>query len=196
MKHAVILLYIGIILALLQPAVAAEYEDSLRHLAEGVTTEVVKAKKERLALMDFTGPGDAVTPLGKFLADEVATRILLQGELQVVDQTLLRSTLKKLRITRVESSQAKAVTRAAKAVRADAFASGSYRETFDGVQISVKVISPKTAQPVGSAEGLLPWEGPLMEWLAGPEQPPTSVDEPPAPADASATSAPALSPPN
>jgi TolB-like protein len=196
MKHAVVFLFTALTLAFTHQAAAAEYEDSLRHLAEGVTTEAVKAKKERLALVDFTDPGDDVTPLGKFLADELATRILLQGELQVVDQNLLRSTLKKLRITRVETSQAQTVTRAAKAVRADAFATGSYRETFDGVQVTVRVINPKTAQPVGSTEGLLPWEGPLMEWLVGPEPTPPNLNEPPAPANVPATGAPAQSPPN
>ena len=78
------------------PAYAGlSYEESLKQLAEGVIADAVKAKRGRLALVDFTDAKGAVTPIGKFLAEELNPQILVSGELKVVDRTMVDLTLKK-----------------------------------------------------------------------------------------------------
>src|SRR4051812_34901661 len=77
------------------PAYAGlSYEESLKQLAEGVIADAVKAKRERLALVDFKTAKGTVTPIGKFLAKELGTQILVAGELKVVARTTVSSTLK------------------------------------------------------------------------------------------------------
>lgn len=90
---------------------------------------------------------------------------MVAGELAVVDRTLLHSTLKKLHVDHVDSAHAKAVRRAAKAIRADVFVSGVIVETPDGVQITVRLISPGNSQPIGATRGVLPKGGPLSTFL-------------------------------
>src|ERR1051326_8760300 len=78
------------------PAYAASpYEESLKQLAEGVIADAVNSKRERLAVVDFTNAKGTVTPIGKFLAEELGTQILVAGELKGVDHTLVGWTLKK-----------------------------------------------------------------------------------------------------
>ena len=166
---------------------AATYEDSLRQLAEGVIEEAVKAKKQRLAFLDFIDAHGNATPIGQFLAEEVGTQVLVAGELNVVERTLVQSTLKKLHVTQIEPAYAKAVRRAAKAIRADVFISGSYLETPEGVQVTVKLISPLNAQVVGAARSTLPKAGPLGVMMKEASKPPAvkptaPAKEPPVPA--------------
>ncbi len=52
---------------------ASKYEDSVKELAEGVAAEAIKMKKSRLALLDFVDNKGEVTPIGQFLAEELAT---------------------------------------------------------------------------------------------------------------------------
>ncbi len=52
------------------------YEESLKQLAEGVIVKAVKAKKQRLAFLDFTDSKGNATPLGQFLAEEVGAQVL------------------------------------------------------------------------------------------------------------------------
>lgn len=151
---------------------AANYEESLKQLAEGVIAEAVKAKKQRLAFLDFTDAKGNATPLGQFLAEEVGTQVLVAGELKVVERTLIHSTLRKLHVAQIDPAHAKAVRRAAKAIRADAFISGSYLETPEGVQVTTKLISPLNAQVVGAARGTLPKAGPLGELIKEANKPP------------------------
>jgi TolB-like protein len=155
------------------PAYAAlQYEESLKQLAEGVIADAVNAKRDRLAVLDFVDAKGTVTPIGQFLAEELSTQILVSGELKVVDHTILGSTLKKFHITQLEPAQASAVKRAAKALSADVFVTGSYLESPDGFRVTVKLLSPGTVQLLGATRGTIPKTGPLAEVIKETNKPP------------------------
>lgn len=151
---------------------ASPYEESLKQLAEGVVSDAVKAKKQRLAVLDFTDAKGIVTPIGQFLAEELSTQILVAGELKVVDRAMLSSTLKKFQVTQLEPAQAKAVKRAAKAVRADVFVTGSYLESPTDFRVTVKLLSPSTVQSLGATRGTIPKTGPLADLIKETNKPP------------------------
>jgi TolB-like protein len=151
---------------------ASQYEESLKQLAEGVIADAVKAGRGRLAVVDFTDAKGHVTSIGTFLAEELSTQILVAGELKVLDHTMVDSTLKKFQVTQFEPAQAKAITRAAKAVRADVFATGSYLESPDGFRVTVKLFSPSTVQSLGATRGTIPTTGPLAELIKEANKPP------------------------
>jgi TolB-like protein len=155
------------------PAHAAlQYEESLKQLAEGVIADAVKAKRGRLAVLDFTDAKGTITPIGQFLAEELSTQMLVAGEVTVVDRTMVGSTVKKFHITQFEPAQAHAVKQAAKAVRADVFVSGSYLESPDGFRVTVKLLSSSTVQSMGARRGTIPKTGPLGELIKEANKPP------------------------
>ncbi|MBL8037222.1 MAG: hypothetical protein JNN16_06930 [Nitrospira sp.] len=154
---------------------AASYEDSLKQLAEGVTERAAKAKKQRLAVLDFTDAQGEQTPVGRFLAEELGTQIMVAGELTTVDHTLLSSTLKKMQLEHIDPAHAKAVRRAAKAVRADVFVSGTYTETPEGLQVTVRLITPKQAQSISATRTIFPKTGPLSTFFKQEEPAPGTL---------------------
>ncbi|MDH5740417.1 MAG: hypothetical protein OEY77_08835, partial [Nitrospira sp.] len=107
----------------------AGYEENLKQLADAITEGATKAKKQRLAILDFTDSQGQPSNVGQFLAEELGTQLMLAGELTVVDRTLTYSTLKKLHVDHIDSDHVKGVQRVAKTIRADAFISGVYIET-------------------------------------------------------------------
>src|SRR5574338_38802 len=126
---------------------ASKYEESLKELAEGVAAEAIKMKKGRLAVMDFVDSKGEVTPIGRFLSEELATHLLVAGELKVVDHKLLAATMKKHQLTHLEASQAKAA----------------------------KLIGPYTVYPVGAARAVVPKAGPLAALLKQPDASPPAA---------------------
>jgi TolB-like protein len=167
-----------LLLALLSPFphptsswAGASYEESLKQLADAITEGALKAKKQRLAFLDFTDSQGQPTPVGQFLAEELGTQIMLTAELTVVDRTLTYSTLKKLHVDRIDPDHTKTVQRVAKAIRADAFISGVYIETQNGLQITTKLIRPSNAQSIGAARATLPKAGPLNSFFKKDEFP-------------------------
>ena len=153
---------------------ASSYEESLKQLAEGVTERAAKAKKQRLAVLDFTDAQGEPTPVGRFLAEELGTQIMVAGELTTVDRTLLYSTLKKMQLEHIDPTHAKTVRRAAKAIRADAFVSGSYTETPEGLQVTVRLMTPKQAQSIGATRTTFPKTGPLSTFFKQ-DDPPSKI---------------------
>lgn len=155
----------------------SKYEERLNELAEGVISEAVKEKASRLAILDFTDQKGNVTPIGQFLAEELGTQILVVGELGVVDRTLLGATMAKHRLNRLDVSQTKSVRRVAKALRVDLFVVGSFIEIPEGLQISIKLIRPRSVQAAGAARGVLPKAGPLAAFFKAPPSPPVPPAE-------------------
>ncbi|MBP8154504.1 MAG: hypothetical protein KAX87_04380 [Nitrospira sp.] len=159
---------------------ASKYEDSVKELAEGVAAEAIKMKKSRLALLDFVDSTGEVTPIGQFLAEELATHLLVAGELKVVDRKLLVATMAKHQLTHLDTSQAKAAKKVAKALRADLYVTGAYLEIPEGVQVTAKLIGPYTVFPVGAARTIVPKAGPLAALLkqANAPKPPATATLP------------------
>jgi len=173
MNRLLIMVLIGVSALWALPVYAGlSYEESLKQLTEGVIADAVKAKRGRLALVDFTNAKGTVTPIGRFLAEELGTQILVAGELKVADHTIVGSTLKKIHVTQFEPAQAHAVKQAAKAVDADVFATGSYLESPDSLRETVKLLSPSTVQSLGATRGTLPKTGPLAELIKETNKPP------------------------
>jgi TolB-like protein len=173
MKRLLLTVLLAFVTLWALPAQAASsYEENLKQLAEGVIADAVKAKRERLAVLDFTDSKGAVTPIGKFLAEELSTQILVAGELKVADHTVVDSTLKKFHVTQLEPAQANAIKQAAKALQADVFLTGSYSDSPDGFRVTVKLFSPSTVQSLGATRGTMPKTGPLAELIKEANKPP------------------------
>jgi TolB-like protein len=130
-----------------------------------VAAEAIKMKKSRLALLDFVDSKGDVTPIGQFLAEELATHLLVAGELKVVDRKLLIATMEKHQLTHLDTSQAKAAKKVAKALRADLYVTGAYLEIPEGIQVTAKLIGPYTVYPVGASRTIVPKSGPLAALL-------------------------------
>ncbi len=158
---------------------ASKYEESLKELTEGVTAEAIKGKKQRLAIVDFTTVHGEATPPGQFLAEELATHLLVAGELKVVDRKLLASSMKRQKLTQLEPAQAKVAQKVAKAVRADVFVTGTFVETPEGVQVTTKLLAPTTMQILGAARATIPKIGPLADVMKPPDRPKTEKIETP-----------------
>jgi len=158
----------------------SKYEEGLKQLADGVTEGAAKAKKQRLAFLDFTDGKGEPTPMGQFLAEELGTQIMVAGELTVVDRTLAYSTLKKFHVDHIDSAHAKIVRQAAKAIRADLFVDGVILDTPDGLQVTARLISPSNAQPIRAIRGMLPKAGPLNAFSKKEEplQPTVNIEHP------------------
>lgn len=169
-----LVLFVGLLTFFSQPTsswAGSKYEEGLKQLADGVTEGAAKAKKQRLALLDFTDGKGEPTPIGQFLAEELGTQIMVAGELRVVDRTLAYSTLKKFHVDHIDSAHAKIVRQAAKAIRADLFVDGVILDTPDGLQVTARLISPSNAQPIRAIRGMLPKAGPLNAFFKKEETP-------------------------
>lgn len=178
MSSRILLLVVSCFLVSLtsQTLAAGNYDESLKQLAEGVTAEAVKARKRRLALVEFADAKGAVTAIGQFLTDEMATQLQVGGELKVLEQGQVQTALTRHKVVKFDATQAKAVGSAAKEIKADLFVTGTYVETPTGMQVTMKLIRPEKADVLGAVRGSLPKTGQLGELIKEANKPPVKVD--------------------
>jgi hypothetical protein len=86
--------------------------------------------------------------------------------------------LKKFHVTLLEPAQAEAIKRAAKAVQADVFVTGSYLESTGDFRVTVKLFSPTTVQSLGARRGTIPKAGPLADLIKEANKPPVVTVDP------------------
>jgi len=158
---------------------AANYDESLKQLAEQVTAEMVKAKQHRVALVEFTDSKGASTAIGQFLTDELTTQLQVGGEIKVIERSQVQAALSAQHVTALSPTHSKAVSKAAATIKADAFVTGTYVETPNGVQVTMKLIRSKKADTFAAARGSLPKTGPLADLIKEANKPPVKVDEGP-----------------
>jgi TolB-like protein len=158
---------------------AANYEESLKQLAEGVTAAAIKARKRKLALVEFTNDKGETTPVGQLLTDELATQLLVGGELKVVERKQVQKALAGHEVTTVDPAHTKAIGKVAKELDADLFVVGTYVDTPTGVQVTMKLIRPQKADVLRATRGLLPKTGQLGDLIKEANKPVAKVDTAP-----------------
>ncbi len=153
---------------------AGNYDESLKQLAEGVTAETVKARKKRVALVEFTDLKGGKTPIGQFVTDELATQLQVGGEVKVIEREPTQQALNQFHVATLDPAHAKDLDKAAKAIKAELFVLGTYADSPSGVQVTMKLIRPQKGDVIGAVRGSLPKAGQLGELVKAANAPPVA----------------------
>src|SRR4051812_34894093 len=88
------------VLVLPLPALGQDYQRETDRLAEEVATAVTKAELRNIAVMDFTDLQGNVQEIGRFMAEELTTSLVLQNRsFKTIDRANLRSILSEQKLT-------------------------------------------------------------------------------------------------
>ncbi|HVT18560.1 MAG TPA: FlgO family outer membrane protein [Thermoanaerobaculia bacterium] len=157
-------LVLAIVLPL--PMMAQDYQRETDRLAEEIATAVTKAELRHVAVMDFTDLQGNVQEIGRFMAEELTTSLVLQNRaFKTIDRANLRSILdeQKLTMTGLVNPEN---ARKLKISGVDGLIRGTLTPFGDGIRITVQIIAVETAQIVGAARGVVPKTS-AMENLGG-----------------------------
>jgi TolB-like protein len=153
-----------------QPAKAQDYQREIDRIAEEVAASVQKSGLKNIAVVDFTDLQGNVQEIGRFMAEELTTSLVLgQRSFKTIDRANLRSILneQKLAMTGlINPENAKKL----KISGVDGLVTGTLTPFGESIRLSIKVVSVETAQIVGAARGLVPKTS-AMESLG------TAIDE-------------------
>lgn len=128
---------------------AEAYEKELASLASSIAADMGKVGVKTLLITGFTDGEGKVTPLGRFIAEEIAVRLaaLRQG-FEVIDSLQLKALLAERNIPLPESVGPDLSRKIANIAGADAIVTGTLTPLTDRVRISCKVITVSSARIV------------------------------------------------
>jgi len=142
---------------------ASGLEDGIKELAATLATEATTRGIRRLAVTDFTDLEGRVTPLGRFLAEELSTALAQAGSVQVVDRHQVNQLIKEQNKAGLSVMDPAALSKLGKAGRLDALVTGSVLELATSVRMTVKMIATANANVLATAKTAFPKTGVLAE---------------------------------
>lgn len=147
--------FLLILLMMLSVSVdAGTYDTEMVKMATTIVASFdQKQQVKTIAVLDFTDLQGTVTELGKFLAEELSSDLVMgQKRFDVVDRANLKRLLDENRLSRSGLVDPEAIKRLGKMAGADALVTGTVTPMGNSLRVSARIINTETARIVGAAQ--------------------------------------------
>lgn len=144
-----------------------DFDEQLKQVAHELAKEAKRHRLHRVVVEPFTDLDGAVTPLGRFLADELATELVAGRAVEVMDRQQLIIHLQKRKTERLSTLPKADLEKAGRVLGLDGVVAGSVVESANQLRLTAKLIATRSASLVAAAKATLPRTGFLAE-LASP----------------------------
>jgi len=121
-------------------------ESQLGILTDQIVTSLSQKKKSKIAVIEFSNLRGQATEFGRYLAEELITRLYLTNKFEVIERQLLNKVLKEHQLNMsglIDASSAKELGRI---LGVDAIASGSVTDLDNSVKVNARLISTETGK--------------------------------------------------
>ena len=119
-------------------------DDGLKDLSSQIYSLMAEGQKQKIAVIEFSDLDGRITDFGKFLSEELITRLFTSRKFDVIERQLLNKILAehKLNVTGlIDESTAKEL---GKILGVDAICSGTITDLINSVKINARLISTET----------------------------------------------------
>ncbi|MEA3475911.1 MAG: FlgO family outer membrane protein [Candidatus Cloacimonadota bacterium] len=134
-----------------KPEITNNLDNSLSDLTTQITNSIAEDGKKKIAVIEFSGLDGNVTQFGKYLAEELITRLFRTKKFEVVERQLLNKIIseQKLSITgMIDPNSAKELGRI---LGVDAIVSGTITDLGKSLKVNARIISAETGKVFGVA---------------------------------------------
>lgn len=136
------------------PVGAGTYDAEMVKMATAITASFDQRQRVKtIAVLDFTDLQGTVTELGKFLAEELSSDLVMgQKQFDVIDRANLKRLLDENKLSRSGLVDPETIKRLGKMAGADALVTGTVTPLGNSLRVSAKIIHTETARIVGAAQ--------------------------------------------
>lgn len=138
------LLALAPVLMLVATACASDLDNSLADLSGQIASEMQSKQRQVIAVIEFSDLDGRVTELGKYISEELITRLFRTGKFQVIERQLMIKVIKEHELNLsglVDESSAKELGRI---LGVDAICSGTITDLVSQVKVNARLISTET----------------------------------------------------
>lgn len=119
-------------------------DSQLDKLANEISGSVSRQQKNRIAVIEFSSVSGQVTDLGRFVAEELTTRLFTSGRFRVVERQLIVKLLQEQRLSLSGVVDGKTAKRAGAILGVDLIATGTVTDLGPKLRINARVIDTET----------------------------------------------------
>ncbi len=143
-----------------------ELDRQLDNLCSQINGYLAAQKSTKIAIVEFSNLDGSVSELGKYIAEELTTRLVRNRKVQVVERKLLKSTLEEQKLSAYGLVDQKTAKAFGSLVGADAIMTGTVSPLDATVRINARLISTETGAVFAAASATAP-RGREVESLLG-----------------------------
>lgn len=142
-RYLFVICFILLIIAVPSNA-AGDLDAKLETLATQIVTSVTQNNCSRIAIIEFSDIEGKITALGKFIAEELTTRLFTTQKFEVVERQLLNKVLQEHKLNLTGIIDAGSAKELGKILGVDAVVSGTITDLDKTVKINSRLIATET----------------------------------------------------
>jgi TolB-like protein len=127
-----------------QHASSKELDKQIDILAEQIISNMDILKTHRIAVIEFSNLEGNVTAFGKYLAEEITTRIFRIGRFQVIERQLMKQIMEEQKFSATGLVDEKSALKFGQILGVDALTTGTIADLNTSVKINARMIAPET----------------------------------------------------
>ena len=151
-------LFLGVLILplVVNNVIAAGFEEDIDAIRVKLSQKIEAAQLKNIAVIDFTDVHSNVTELGRFVAEELSTSMVLTpNNFSVIDRSHLKYILNEQKLSISGLMDPKNTIKIGKLAGVDALVLGTITPFGDNVRLTVKVLDTKTAHLVTGARATI-----------------------------------------
>ena len=139
-------------LALNNPGAMPLYQ-AISSLAEKLVTSTAQRQIGKIAVADFAGPADMVTPLGEHISDKMSVKLFASGRfVDFMERRQLKQVLLTQKVEHGGAFDQKTVQRFGKMIGVDAMVIGLIEDLGGVIDVTVKIVESGSGRLLGMAD--------------------------------------------
>ncbi len=147
MLKRILLILSCVIFLLCSVPFCSAYEDELNSMSQGLTRDIIKSGKKRVAVVDFTDLKGNITELGRFISEELSVNLTRNSSrYEVIDRAHLKAIMTEQKFAASGLVDPQTIKEIGKIAGVDLLVTGLLTPFGDSIRISCKILSTKTAK--------------------------------------------------
>ena len=126
-------------------------EQRLGELSKDISDELTDKQKTTIAIANFVDLNGNVSDFGKFLAEELITRLYKTKKLKIVERQRLNNVIAEQKLSLTEIIEASSAKRIGRILGVDAIVAGSITELGNNFRVNARIISTETGELLAAA---------------------------------------------
>jgi len=144
---------------------SADIESGIQNLADQIVENLNANNKKKVAVVEFSNLDGKVTELGKFIAEELITKLFRTKKFNVVERQLLNKVLKEQGLTLSGLIDPKSAVAIGRILGVDAIATGTITDLVTNIKINARMISTTDGSLFAVADSKVPKDQTVIQLM-------------------------------
>ncbi|MFH0775720.1 MAG: FlgO family outer membrane protein [bacterium] len=136
----------------LKKEMSLELDDNINELVQQITEGMTAQKKTTIAIVDFTDLTGNVSNLGRYLSEELITRLKKTGKFNVIERNLLNKVIEEQKLSLTKLIDPGSAKQLGRILGVDAIVSGTIGDLVKQLKVNARIIGTEKGDVLAVAQ--------------------------------------------